>query len=76
LDPRQKFADHISSMVNKARGALASIKRWSKEFDDPYMTKTWFISIVRPTLEYGSPVWSHFMLIVSNVYRTTFCYLL
>jgi len=37
LDPRQKFADHISSMANKARCALGFIKRWSKEFDDPYL---------------------------------------
>jgi len=35
-------------MVNKARGVLAFIKRWSKEFDDPYVTKTLFILLVRP----------------------------
>jgi len=33
------------SMVNKARGALDFIKRWSKAFDDPYITKTLFISL-------------------------------
>lgn len=58
LDPKLKFSDHISSIVNKARGVLGFIKRWSKEFDDPYLTKTLFISLVRPILEYGSPVWS------------------
>jgi len=45
-------------MVNKARGVLAFIKRWSKEFDDPYVIKTFFISLVRPILEYCAPVWS------------------
>jgi len=33
---------------------LGFIKRWSKEFDDPILTKTLFISLVRPILEYGS----------------------
>jgi len=45
-------------MVNKARGALGFIKRCSKEFDDHYITRTLFISLVRPTLGYGSAVWS------------------
>jgi len=58
LDPKLKFSDHISSIVNKARGVLGFIKRWSKEFDDLYLTKTLFISLVRPILEYESPVWS------------------
>jgi len=58
LDPKLKFSDHISSIVNKARGVLGFIKRWSKELDDPFMTKTLFISLVRSILEYGSPVWS------------------
>jgi len=55
LDPRLRFADHISSMVNKVRGALCFIKRWSKEFDDPYVTQNLLISHVHPILEYGSP---------------------
>jgi len=55
---KQKYSDHISTIVNKASGVLGFIKRWSKEFDDPYLTKTLLISLVRPILEYGSPVWS------------------
>lgn len=58
LDPKLDFIDHISCMVNKARSMLGFIKRWSKEFDDPYVTKTLYISLVRPILEYGSCVWS------------------
>jgi len=58
LDHKLKFSDHISSIVNKARGVLDFIKWWFKEFDAPYLTKTLFISLVRPILEYGSPVWS------------------
>jgi len=58
LDRKLKFSDHISTIVNKARGVLGFTKRWSEEFDDPYMTLTLFISLVRLILEYGSPVWS------------------
>jgi len=43
MDPKLKFSDHITTMVNKTRGVLAFIKRWSKEFDVPYATKTLFI---------------------------------
>lgn len=58
LDPKLSFSEHISCMVNKARGMLGFIKRWAKEFDSPYVTKTLFTSLVRPILEYGSCVWS------------------
>jgi len=58
MDPLIKFFGHITTMVNKARGVLAFIKRWSKEFDDPYVTKTLFTSLVRPILEYCAPVWT------------------
>jgi len=45
-------------MVNKAKGVLALIKRWSKEFEDPYTTKTLYVALVSPILEYCSCVWS------------------
>jgi len=37
---------------------LGFIKQWLKEFDDPYITKTIHVSLVRLKLEYGSPVCS------------------
>lgn len=43
--------------VNKAYGVLSFIKRWSKEFTDPYVTKRLFTTLVRPILEYGSVIW-------------------
>jgi len=58
LDRKLKLFDNISTIVNKARGVLGLIKTWSKEFDDPYLTKTLFISLVHPILEYESPAWS------------------
>jgi len=46
------------STVSKAMSVLGFIKRWSKEFDDPYTTKLLFTTLVRPILEYCSSVWS------------------
>jgi len=48
LDPKVKFDSHITSTVIKAMSVLGFIKRWSKEFDDPYTTKLLFTSLVRP----------------------------
>jgi len=56
MDPKHKFSDHITSMINKVRGVLAFIKRWSKDFHDPFVTKTLYILLVRPILEYCAQV--------------------
>lgn len=60
LDPKLNFVPHITLTVNKARGVLAFIKRWAKEFSDPYITKQLYVSLVRPILEYGSVIWDPF----------------
>jgi len=52
LDPKLKLDCH------KAMSVLGFIKRWSKEFDDPYKTKLLFTTLVRPILKYCSSVWS------------------
>lgn len=57
LDRKLEFDLHINTMVNKAYGVLGFMKRWAKEFSDPYVTKQLFTSLVRPILEYGSVVW-------------------
>ena len=58
MDPKLNFNNHVISMVNKAYGVLGFIKRWAKEFSDPYITKQLFTSLVRPILEYGSVVYA------------------
>lgn len=57
LDTKLDFISHINATANKARGVLAFIKRWAKEFSDPYITRQLYISLVRPILEYGSLIW-------------------
>lgn len=66
LDNKLRFNLHIESSVNKAKSLLGFIKRWSKEFEDPYVTKRLFTSLVRPTLEYGCVLWSPFYKCYSN----------
>lgn len=66
LDPKLRFHLHIDSCVNKAKSLLGFIKRWSKEFDDPYVTKRLFVSLVRPVLEYGCILWSPFYKFYSD----------
>ena len=73
LDPKLNFNTHITTMVNKAYGVFYFIKRWAKEFTDPYITKGLFTSLVRPILEYGSVVWdpqyNHYVNMIESVQK-------
>lgn len=57
LDSKLSFVQHITMTINKARSILAFIKRWSREFNDPIITKQLYTALVRPVLEYGSVIW-------------------
>lgn len=57
FDPKLNFIQHVSLTVSKSRSILGFIKRWAKEFKDPYVTKQLYTSLVRPVLEYASVVW-------------------
>lgn len=57
FDKKLNFNAHVTMTVNKANGILCFIKRWAKEFNDPYVTKKLYISLVRPILEYASVIW-------------------
>jgi len=58
FDHKLSFKDHISTIANKARRLQAFMKRWSREFVDPYTTKILYVSLVRPSMEYCSCIWS------------------
>jgi len=51
------MANHFEFVLNKARRIWGFVKRQSKEFVDPYVTKSLCCSLVRPYLEYCSTVW-------------------
>lgn len=57
-DRELKFLFHMDEIIRKANSALGFVKRWSKEFSNPYVTRSLYIAFVRPLLEYASQVWS------------------
>lgn len=57
-DSELNFHSHIDHIVNRANSVLGFVKRWSKEFSDPYVCKSLYIFFVRPLLEYACQVWS------------------
>lgn len=58
FDAKLSFSLHIDSIYSKAMSRLGMIKRWSKEFNDLWVTKCLFVSLVRSILEFASVVWS------------------
>lgn len=57
-DRELNFRAHIDSIIRRANSMLGYVKRWSKEFSNPYVTKSLYVTFVRPILEYASQVWS------------------
>ena len=57
MDPKLNFINHINATISKTRSLLGFVKRWCKEFNDPFTTKTLFVSLVRPVLEFGCVIW-------------------
>ena len=60
MDPKLNFINHINATISKARSSLRFVKRWCKEFNAPFTTKTLFVSLVRPVLEFGCVIWTPF----------------
>lgn len=53
-----KFTSHYVNIKNKAFINLGFLLRYSKDFKSPKTIKSLYIAIVRPELEYCSPLWS------------------
>ena len=60
FDREITFNDHIDKIVIKASQMLGFIKRWSKEFNSPSVSRHLYITFVRPILEYACQVWTPF----------------
>ena len=60
LDSKMSFKFHVNIIISKANSRLGLIKRFGKEFKDPYVTKALYCSLVRSILEYGTVVWMPF----------------
>ena len=52
------FVEDVRSGVFSSLAVLGFVKRWAREFIDPYITKLLYISFVRPILEYASITWN------------------
>lgn len=51
------FDGHIDHLITKFNAKLGFINRWCREFDDPYVTKVLYCMLLKPLLEYVSPVY-------------------
>ena len=60
FDREIDFKVHIDKIATKASQMLGFIKRWSKEFNCPFVSRHLYITFVRPILEYACQVWSPF----------------
>lgn len=58
FDSKINFNAHIDKIVNESRRVLGFLKRRAKEFNDPYVTKSLYQSLVRSKLEYATVVWN------------------
>lgn len=58
IDSKLTFKHHIDKIHSKSMCMLGFVKRRSKEFNDPYITKAIYCSLIRSLLEYCSVVWS------------------
>jgi hypothetical protein len=60
FDKKLTFIPHIDIIVSKASSRLGLIKRWAKELNDPYVTKSLYVGLVRSVLEFACQVWNPF----------------
>lgn len=58
LDEKLNFHTHIEYITAKAKSRLAWIKRFGREFEDPWTIKRLFSAFILPIVEYGSPIWN------------------
>ena len=60
LDEKVNMNEHVDNICKKAMKIFGLVKRQAKIFDDPYVTKSLFCSLVRPILEYCTVAWMPF----------------
>lgn len=60
LDSHLDFKKHVDITCAKAKSVWSIVKRFGKEFKDPYTLKHLYMSLVLPIVEYGSVVWMPF----------------
>ena len=62
-DRELNFRGHYDKIIQSANSTMGFVFRWSKEFNNIFITRLLFTSFVRPILEYASQVWSPYQSI-------------
>ena len=57
IDKRMSFKFRMNFMIARANSKLGMIKRFGREFKEPYVLKSLYCTLVRSTMEYGSVIW-------------------
>ena len=57
LDEKLNYKHHMDVTVLRRNSVLIIVKRFASEFQDPYVLKNLYYSLVRSLIEYGSVVW-------------------
>ena len=66
MDQKLTFNHHIDKIHNSGMTMLGFIKRRACEFNDPYVTKSLYCSVVRPLLEHACVIWSPYYNVYSK----------
>lgn len=61
FDPKLAFNQHIDGVISRANFRLSLIRRWSCDFNDIFITKTLYQSLVRSILEFACIVWEPYL---------------
>ena len=55
LDSKMDFKYHVERTISRSNSFLGLIRRFGREFQDPYIIKSLYYSLVLPILEYRMP---------------------
>lgn len=58
LERDLSFRSHIEYITTRAKSRLAWVRRFSKDFNDPWVIKRLFMTFVLPIVEYASQIWT------------------
>lgn len=52
------FGVQLTDISSQSIWGFRLYQKWTKDFSEPYVTKTLYTSFVRPALTYGSVIWN------------------
>jgi hypothetical protein len=58
FNSKMNYNEHLNQIISSANKVLEFIRRFSKDFSDPWIIKVLYCSLARPHVEYCSVVWN------------------